>query len=270
MIEKEMDLLRLLFFENLKEYKEIRHFVSTRSGGFSNPPYGSLNLGFHVGDDPERVLRNRNRLANSIGIPLDQFTMASQIHSGNVTIVSEELRGKGCINHEEAISATDSMVTDVSDICLMVLVADCVPMVFFDPSRKVIGIAHAGWQGTLRFVARNTITAMERAFASLPRDIVVGMGPSIGPCCYRVGPEVVARVEETFGTKRGYIANESGDGKGYFDLWMANLEHLLHAGIQRENIEMAKICTCHSPDLFFSYRHQRGSTGRFGVGITLC
>jgi YfiH family protein len=270
MIEKDMDLLRLLFFENLKEYKEIRHFVSTRTGGFSNPPYYSLNLGFHVGDDPERVLKNRKRLANSIGIPLDQFTMARQIHSGNVTIVSEELRGKGCTNQEDAINATDSMVTDVPGICLIVLVADCVPMVFFDPSKKVIGVAHAGWKGTLRFVARNTARVMERAFASSPRDIIVGMGPSIGPCCYKVGPEVISQVEDTFGTKKGYIANESGDGKGYFDLWMANLEHLLHAGIQRENIEMAKICTCHNPDLFFSYRHQRGSTGRFGVGITLC
>ncbi len=269
MVEKEMGFLRLLFFENLKEYKEIRHFVSTRTGGFSDPPYGALNLGFHVGDDPEKVLKNRKRLATAIGIPLSHFTLGKQIHSGNVTIVSEELRGKGCAHHEGAIDATDSMVTDVPGICLIILVADCVPMVFFDPSRKVIGIAHAGWQGTLRFVARNTVRAMEREFGSSPRNIMVGVGPSIGPCCYKVGPEVISQLEDAFGTRRGYIANESTDGGGYFDLWKANLKQLLHAGIQRRNIEVAKICTCHNPDLFFSYRHQRGNTGRFGVGITI-
>jgi YfiH family protein len=269
MIEKEMDLLRLLFFENLQEYQEIRHFVSTRTGGFSNPPYGSLNLGFHVGDDPEKVMENRKRLATTVGIPLDQFTMARQIHSGDVTIVSEELRGKGCGDHEDAIAATDSMVTDVPGICLIVLVADCVPMLFFDPSRRIIGVAHAGWQGTLELVAMNTVKAMEKAFSCSPEDIIVGIGPSIGPCCYEVGPEVITQVENTFGNKRGYIANESRDGKGYFDLWKANLRQLLHVGIQRRNIEVAKICTCHNPDLFFSYRHQEGNTGRFGVGITI-
>ena len=269
MIEKKIDLLSILFFENLLRYNEIRHFISTRTGGFSSPPYNSLNLGFHVGDDPGNVLKNRERLATTIGIPLNQFTMARQIHSGNVKIISEELRGKGCADHKEAVDATDAMVTDVADICLTILVADCVPMLFFDPSRRVIGVAHAGWKGTLKFVALNTVRAMERVFGSLPKDIIVGIGPSVGPCCYEVGPEVISQVEDGFHTRKQYISNESRDGRGYLDLWKANLEHLLHAGIQRRNVEMARICTCHSPDLFFSYRHQRGDTGRFGVGITI-
>jgi YfiH family protein len=270
MIEKKMDLLRMFFFENLSKYKEIRHFLSTRVGGFSDPPYSSLNLGFHVGDDPEDVLENRKRLATAIGIPLNRFTLARQVHSGNVTIISEQLRGKGCANHKEAINATDSMVTNVRDICLLILTADCVPMLFFDPSRKAIGVAHAGWQGTLKFVALNTVRTMEKAFGSSPRNIVVGIGPSIGPCCYEVGPEVIYQVEKVFQNKKEYMVNESADGSGYFDLWKANLKQLLHAGVKRTNIEMARICTCHNPDLFFSYRHQKGDTGRFGVGITLC
>jgi len=269
-IEKRIDLLQMLFFENLSRYKEIGHFISTRTGGFSSPPYDSLNLGFHVGDDPKTVLKNRGRLATTIGIPLNQLTIARQIHSGNVKIISEELRGKGCADRKEAINATDAMVTDVADICLTILVADCVPMLFFDPSRRVIGVAHAGWQGTLRFIAFNTVRAMERVFGSLPKDIIVGIGPSVGPCCYEVGPEVISQVENILHSKKDYIVNESKDGKGYLDLWKANLEHLLHAGIQRRNVEMARTCTCHNPDLFFSYRHQRGNTGRFGVGIVIC
>ncbi len=270
MIERRIDLLNILFFGNLSKYKEIRHFISTRTGGFSSPPYDSLNLGFHVGDDPGDVLKNRKRLAHTIGIPLNQFTLATQVHSGDVKIVSEELRGKGCIDDKGAIDATDAMVTNVADICLTILVADCVPMLFFDPLTKAIGAAHAGWRGTLKFVGLNTVRTMEKAFGSLPKDIIVGIGPSIGPCCYEVGPEVISQVEEGLHTRKEYISNESADGRGYLDLWKANLKQLLHAGIQRENIEMAMRCTCHNPDLFFSYRHQGGNTGRFSVGITIC
>ena len=270
MIEKKIDLLDILFFENLSEYKEIRHFVSTRKGGFSNPPYKSLNLGLHVGDDPKNVLKNRKRLANTIGIPLNHFTIARQIHSNHVTIISEELRGKGCVNHKEAINDTDAMVTNLADICLMVLVADCVPMLFFDPVKRAIGVAHAGWKGTLKFVAINTVKTMEKAFGSSPQDIIAGIGPSIGPCCYKVGPDVISQVANIFHTRKEYIFNESKNGEGYFDLWKANLRQLLHAGIERKNIEMAMKCTCHNPDLFFSYRHQKGNTGRFGVGIAIC
>ena len=270
MIEKKIDLLNILFFENLLKYKVIRHFVSTRTGGFSNPPYSSLNLGLHVGDDPENVLKNRSRLASTIGIPSNQFTIAKQIHSGHVTIISEELRGKGCSNYKEAIDATDAMVTNVQDICLIILVADCVPILFFDPLRRVIGVCHAGWHGTLKFVAQNTVSAMEKVFGSSPQDILVGIGPSIGPCCYEVGPEVISQVENIFHTKKEYILHESKDGKGYFDLWKANLKQLLHAGIEEKNIELAQKCTCHNPELFFSYRHKKGDTGRFCVGITIC
>jgi YfiH family protein len=269
MIEKKKGFLTILFFENLLKYREIRHFVTTRTGGFSNPPYDALNLGFHVADDPEHVINNRKRLAATIGIPLNHFTIGRQIHSGHVTMVSEDLRGEGSTHHREAINATDAMVTNVADICLMVLVADCVPMLFFDPARRVIGVAHAGWKGTLHCIARNTVRAMQNAFGSSPGDIIVGIGPSIGPCCYEVGPEVIARVKGEFHTTKEYIVKESKDGKGYFDLWKANLQQLLRGGIQRKNIEMAMTCTCHNPDLFFSYRHQRGNTGRFGVGITI-
>jgi YfiH family protein len=269
MIKKKIDLLEILFFENLSACKEIRHFISTRKGGVSKPPFDSLNLGLSVGDDPDNVLKNRKRLAAKIGIPLRHFTIGEQIHSGNVTIISEESRGKGSTNNKEAINVADAMVTNVADICLVILVADCVPMLFFDPVQKAIGVAHAGWKGTLQLIAQKTVMAMEKAFGSLAEDIVVGVGPSIGPCCYRVGPEVISQVDNTFHTTKELIVNKFDDGTGYLDLWLANLKQLLHAGIERKNIELARICTRENPDLFFSYRHQQGDTGRFGAGITL-
>jgi len=160
-------------------------------------------------------------------------------------------------------------VTNAPGICLVVLVADCVPMLFFDPVKRAIGVAHAGWKGTLQFIAQKTVRAMEKAFGSLAEDIVVGVGPSIGPCCYKVGPDIISQVEIIFYTKKEYILNESKSGEGYFDLWKANLTQLLQTGIERKNIEMSRMCTCHNPDVFFSYRHQKGSTGRFCAGITL-
>jgi YfiH family protein len=270
MIEKQAGFLTILFFKNLLARRTIRHFVSTRTGGFSEVPYRSLNLGLHVEDDKDKVLKNRRRLAEAIGIPLDQFTIAKQIHSGNVTVVSDKLRGSGSTHDENAIENTDAMVTDTQGICLIVLVADCVPMLFFDPLRRAIGVAHGGWKGTLEYIASKTVWAMENAFGCSAKDIIVGMGPSIGPCCYEIGPEVIAQVRSIFPSGKEYVLNESRDGKGYLDLWRANLDQLLRAGIQRKNIEMAMQCTCHNPDVFFSYRHQKGDTGRFAAGISIC
>ena len=269
MIEKRHGLLTLEHFENLLRFKEVEHFVSTRTNGFSEFPYHSLNLGLHVGDDPGKVLKNRRRLAEALGIQLNQFTFARQIHSGNVRVVSDELRGSGSTDQEDAMEDTDAMVTDTPGICLIVLVADCVPMLFFDPNRRAIGVAHAGWRGTLQSVASNTVKTMKEAFGSCPADIMVGIGPSIGPCCYRVGPEVISQARSGLKGSSEFIVDESNGGEGSFDLWKANLEGLLHEGIERKNIEIAGMCTCHEPDLFFSYRSQRGDTGRFAAGIML-
>jgi polyphenol oxidase len=269
MIEKYAGSLTILFFKNLLAQRTIRHFVSTRTGGFSEFPYDSLNLGLHVGDDRDRVLKNRERLAEAVGIPFHQFTIARQIHSGNVRIVSDELRGSGSTDLENAVADTDAMVTDTPGICLIVLVADCVPLIFFDPSRRAIGVAHAGWRGTLKSIASNTVSAMTEAFGSSSGDIMAGIGPSIGPCCYRVGPDVISQVKSVFRGRNDFIVNESKGGEGYLDLWKANLEGLLRAGIERQNIEIAGRCTCHEHDLFFSYRSQRGDTGRFAAGIVL-
>jgi YfiH family protein len=269
MIEQRINASPIWVFENLLSHKDIGHFISTRIGGHSSPPYASLNLSFNVGDDSEKVLNNRERLAEAIGVPLKSFTTAKQIHDGHVTVVSEGLRGKGFIDYQGAIDATDAMVTNVSNICLMILLADCVPLLFYDPSKGVIGVAHAGWKGTLESVARATVKALREHFGCSPQDIVVGIGPSVGPCCYEIGPEIISQVEQVFGAKQDFVTKKSAGGKGYLDLWKANLKQLLHAGIPERNIEMANMCTCHHPDLFFSYRHERGKTGRFGAGIVI-
>lgn len=269
MIDKKINSLPIWLFENLSRYEEIGHFVSTRTLGHSSPPYDSLNLSFNVGDDPKKVLKNRKLLTEALEIPLASLTTAKQNHESHVKIVSEAMRGKGSTDYEGALSATDAMVTNVADICLMVLLADCVPILFYDHSKRVIGVAHAGWKGTLQLVAQKTVEVLKEHFGCSPRDILAGIGPSIGPCCYQVGREVVSEVEHVFGTRNDCVSRETADGKAYLDLWTANLKQLLQAGIPEKNIEVAKVCTCDHHNVFFSHRHEKGKTGRFGVGIII-
>jgi len=256
-------------FENLSRYEEIGHFVSSRKGGYSSPPYASLNLSFNVGDDPQKVLKNRQRLAEALEIPLSHLTTAKQIHDSHVRIVSESLQGSGAIDYKGAIDATDAMVTCVPGICLMIFLADCVPILLYDPVKGVVGVAHAGWRGTLQSIAKKIVHVFQKDFDSSPQDMVAAIGPSIGPCCYEVGLEIVSQVERVFGTGKDYVRTDTSSGKKCFDLWTANLRQLIRAGIPEKNIEKAHICTCDHPNLFFSYRHEKARTGRFGAGIFL-
>ena len=264
MIEKHANTVPLWSFQNLLPFKEISHFISTRNGGFSKPPYDSLNLGFHVGDNPETVLKNRQHLASALGIPLDNFTTARQVHGGNVVTVTKP---GGAFHHGTAIAETDAMVTNVPNICLMVLQADCVPMLFFDAEKKVIGATHAGWKGTLSKIAQNTVRVLQERFNCLPKDIYVGIGPSIGPCCYEVGAEIISKVKNSSDVYKGYISAMISENKGYFNLWEANKRQLIQMGVPEKNVEVAQICTRCNHDQFFSYRHQQKETGRFGSGI---
>lgn len=269
MLEKHLQSLSTFRFQNLSKQGGIDHFVSTRVGGLSHTPYESLNLGFHVEDDAKAVLKNRERLAENMGIPLSDFAIAKQVHSGTVTLVTEGMRGYGAADLDTAVEETDALVTDVTGLCLTVLMADCVPVLFFDPQERVVAAVHAGWRGTVKLAAQNTINTLRETFGCKPTDILAGIGPSIGPCHYEVGPEVISQVEDTFGSTAGYINDESTDGKGYFDLWEANKRQIIEAGIPAQNIETAQICTYCNPHLFFSERHQKGKTGRFGAGIML-
>ncbi|HHT9111673.1 MAG TPA: peptidoglycan editing factor PgeF [Candidatus Brocadiaceae bacterium] len=269
MIEKNGNTLPLLYFGSFLRQREINHFVSTRNGGYSNPPYNSLNLGFHVGDDPQLVLKNRGRLASAIGVPFYNFTFAKQIHDCNVKVVTESLRGSGAFEYATSIEATDALVTDIPNICLTVLHADCVPVILFDFQKRVIGVVHAGWKGTMLQVTRNTVMVFREKFGSAPENIIAGIGPSIGPCCYKVGPEIIIQAKKVLQNKKGHIYKKTSGGNGYFDLWEANKIQLLHTGIPEKNIEIAQICTYCNHDIFFSYRYQKGETGRVGTGIML-
>jgi polyphenol oxidase len=149
------------------------------------------------------------------------------------------------------------------------MVADCVPLLLFDPVKKVVAVIHAGWRGTVQHITSNTIKVMIDRFGSNPADILAGIGPSIGPCCYEVGEEVKAVVHESFGTTEGYLVSQPHSEKPYFDLWYANQKQLIELGLKPENIETSQICTKCNHRMFYSSRADKGVTGRFAAGIFL-
>jgi len=160
----------------------------------------------------------------------------------------------------------DAIITDNPGVTLFMRFADCVPILLYDPSRRAVGIAHAGWQGTLKGVAAETVRSMQSAFGSRPDEILAGIGPSIGPDHYEIGPDVIARVRETFDGDARSLLLADGE-RTHFDLWAANWLLLERAGVR--GVEVAGLCTaCHTRD-WYSHRAEEGRTGRFGALIAL-
>jgi YfiH family protein len=160
----------------------------------------------------------------------------------------------------------DIILTDQPHITLMMRFADCTPVLFHDPVKKVIGLVHAGWLGTVKMAAKIAVEAMEKNYGSKPGDIRAAIGPSIGPDHYEVGTDVVVEVRKTFGVSNSVLV-KMNDGKIHFDLWEANRLLLKSAGVKE--IEVAGLCTACNLDDWFSHRAEKGKTGRFGFLASL-
>jgi len=243
-------------------------FCSTRTGGVSPAPYASLNLGTHVGDDPGNVVENRRRLLAAAGSSLDRSVWCRQVHEATVTVVTSADAGRGARSDADGVDGTDALVTDVPGLTLLAMVADCVPVVVADPVRGAVGVAHAGWRGTVAHVTRRTVEVMVGHLGCRPDDLVAAVGPSIGPEEYEVGPEVVAQADAAYPGIE-LIRPAADPAKGFFDLWAANRADLLDAGVRPERIEVAARSTISEPDLFFSARGAPDPTGRFALGATI-
>jgi polyphenol oxidase len=264
------DDLIIYQFENLLgRPKEVEHFVSTRLGGVSDGRYASLNFSFRTGDEPERVVTNRSRLFNALEIDPSGVVAGKQVHETKVRRVTAEHRGRGATDYESALDDTDALITDEPGLCLMVLAADCVPVLLYDPQHSAIGAAHAGWRGTVAHIAQRTVEAMVDAFGTNPSDLIAGVGPSIGPEDYEVGPEVIEQVQAAFPGAWEQQVRALPNGKGIFDLWTSNRLQLEASGIPSGQIEVSAISSFQATDRFFSERREGRPTGRFAAGLVL-
>jgi YfiH family protein len=242
----------LSIFEN----QGITHGFFMRHGGVSPDPWGSLNTATTVGDSRENVIENRTRIFSAIGRRVESLYDVWQVHSNRV-ICTAEARPL-----DEPPIRADAIVTDRIDVTLFMRFADCVPIMLFDPIRGVIGMAHAGWKGTVHKIGRDTVAAMTSQYGSRPGDILAGIGPSIGPDHYEVGADVIAQVEHAFGTDAASLLFYK-NGRTFFDLWKANLLVLQKAGV--ENVQISEICTACNTQDWYSHRAERGRAGRFGA-----
>ncbi len=235
---------------------------SCRLHGESSLVPGSLNLALHVNDDAGMVLNNRQKYAAALGVQAAKFTCCEQVHGDNVAVVDEALVGKGAVAFANAIKATDALVTNLPNVPLLLFYADCVPIILADPVTGSIGVAHAGWHGTVLDIALKTVQKMQSAFGAQPQNIIAGIGPCISQCCYEVDDVVY-----TAGKKHTQCFAPKANGKYMADLPGWNTLSLLEAGLLPQNIYNAGVCTQCNKELFFSHRAEAGKTGRMGVTI---
>jgi YfiH family protein len=246
---------------------EVTAVVTTRHGGVSSDSYGSLNLGDHVGDRHEAVLENRRRLAEALGV--GRLTVPDQQHRNRVAVVDTALAGRGhggVADSVAAFPATDALITNLPAAALTIMVADCAPVVLFDPGRRTIGVAHCGRAGLVLGVLPKTIEAMTAAFGSAPGDLLVGIGPAISAASYEIGDAQAAEVTAAFGDTG--LLTPTRPGHCTLDVVGGLRLQLRTAGVKDANVHDMAIDTRTGTDEFFSDRAAR-PCGRFMVAAVL-
>lgn len=264
---EEKNDFKFIKFSHFEKYSNFVYFITTRHSGKSSGQLNSFNLGFQEYDNPENVIANRKSLAEYHNIPFESLIFLRQTHSNNIKIVDSSDKAKGLLSKADAIQDTDGYILSKSSICPVVMTADCVPIILFDPVKKIAGVFHAGWRGTLKLIAQKGLKIMKEDYNSDPLNILVSIGPSIGPCCYEIGNEVVDEVKKIFPDNFNELLIKKKNNKTHLDLWATNKLQLLQEGVNEKNIIICNECTYHNPETFFSYRYAKGITGRMGTGI---
>lgn len=253
------DDLHYFRFEALPQNGVAGHAVFSRRGGYSPAPFDSLNMSMSVPDERDRVYANRRRVYGLYGRDTDTVVHAHLVHGADVARVTQADNGTW-------VTHVDGLITDQPGCVLSMNFADCAPIFLYDPRRHAIGLGHAGWRGTVVDLPGAMVRAMSQQFGSDPADLIAAVGPCIGPCCYEVGDEVIALVNEAFDDPDTLLRPNGGEGP-HFDLPEANRRNLTNAGVRA--IELSEHCTACRTDLFFSHRAEKGRTGRFGTVFAL-
>ena len=256
-----------LHFDRLDQEEWLLHAFSTRHGGVSLGTRASMDLSLK--QDADTRMENFSRIARAVGFDVEAAVCSYQTHTVNIRRVTAEDAGKG-LTAERDYQDIDGLICDVPGLTLVTFYADCVPLFFADTKNHVIGLAHSGWRGTTARMGREMVHAMQDAFGTKPEDLICAVGPSICGSCFEVGPEVEEAFAQTFTPEqmKRIVTGRKGD-RSYIDLWSANREILLEAGVPGERISVSGICTRCNPQHLFSHRimgADRGSLAAF-MGI---
>ncbi len=254
-------------FPKLEKTGMINHLFSTRIGGVSEGRYESMNLSFNNGDSREKVLENYRRLCACVNINPENLVLSRQTHTDNIKTVTKEHCGTGIF--KESFKDIDGLITNERSVALVTQYADCTPLVFLDPVKKVIATSHAGWRGTVKEIGKKTVCKMQKEFGSNPSDIIAGIGPCINKCCYEVDDPVYSEFLKLDYLQLDKIFTPKSNGKYMLNLIEANRQILLNAGIREQNMDLSDICTCCNSKELHSHRATNGERGNLALIIEL-
>ncbi len=279
MIIKQKNGVSFLEFPKLAGVSGILHGIFTRNNGKSKGPYRSLNVGFGVGDNDRTVLENRKIISRCINEK--NLVFLDQVHGRRIVVFAKEHNSyevfdtADCFEgeHSEILDRqtdilgidserrfqADAIVTNIHQKFLVIQVADCQSILIYDPVRQVVANVHSGWRGSINNIIGCTLSVMEKSFGCRSRDIIAGIGPSLGPCC----AEFVNYEKEIPEVFWKYKKNTN-----HFDFWSISRDQLCEAGVLVENVDLSRMCTKCDPNRFFSFRGV-GTTGRFATLIGL-
>ena len=254
----------------LLERAGLIHGFTTRLGGVSTGDCASMNLSFTRGDREEDVRENYKRIGQALGIDMSKAVLSHQVHKSEIFVAGKEDQGRGVDPSQERLFEIDGLMTKEEGIPLVTFFADCVPLLFYDPKKKVIASSHSGWRGTVEKIGAKTVKKMEQEFGCKPKDILAVIGPSICQDCYEVSEDVAKEFERVF-TREEYeeMILDKKNGKYQLDLWKANEYILLGSGIRKEHLAVTDLCTCCNPEFLFSHRASHGRRGNLSAILCL-
>lgn len=257
--------IKVLQYENLS-YCDIFHFVTTRDGGVSQGAYASFNLSPYSGDNPEHVARNREIFS---GLLKSELILPYQTHEDKILCIGPGWHTLAPAEKTRLLHGVDALMTDTPGLCIGVSTADCVPVLLYDPVRRVVAAVHAGWRGTVKHIVSKTVAMMQSHYGTNPSDIYAGIGPSISQLKFEVGEEVTQAFSEAGYNIPELVVRNTVTGKAHIDLWRANTDDLRRAGVPESHIEVSGICSVRNADQFFSARTLGIKSGRTVSGIMM-
>lgn len=257
-----------LTYNKLSELSFIRHAFSTRLGGVSEGEFTSMNLSFGRGDSDENVLENYKRICKAAGFDFDSLTASAQVHETVVRKVTALDRGVGIYKPRD-MHSVDALITNDPDVTLVTYYADCTPVFFVDPVNRAIGLAHAGWRGTVGEISRKVAEKMAAEFSTKPENLICAIGPVISKCCYEVSTDCALEFTNLFGKDSSVIIPTEKEDKFMIDLSLANKLILIKAGVKEENIVISELCTRCNSDLLWSHRATGGKRGTMSAFLSL-
>lgn len=254
------DTVPYLTYNSLSEINFINHAFSTRLGGVSAGEFTSMNMAFNRGDNPENVTENYKRICKSAGFDFDSLTASAQDHNTFVRAVTSENKGVGIYKPRD-LQSVDALITNEKGVTLVTYYADCTPLFFVDTKQKAIGLAHAGWRGTVGRIGEKVVNKMTELYGTNPADIVAAIGPAISVCCYEVDKPCADNFYALSDLDSSRFVFPKENGKYMIDLLETNRQILVAAGVKNENITVSDVCTNCNSELLWSHRATKGKRG---------